>query len=148
MRRYDDPVHVRRGLVQQVEAPEQFVWRDRLWQVCAVVSHWVETGPWWEHRVAAALLGADDEQRADEQGADERGRAGPPEHTGEEAAGSGAGGPAPVGGSLLAEREVWRVDATRGRLGLSADAASGLRGTFDLTYDTDTGQWRLTRCLD
>ena len=124
MRRYDDLVQVRRGLVQEVEAPEQFVWRDRLWRVCAVVSHWVETGPWWEQRAVTALLGAENDL-------------GSPELA--------AAGPAPV---LLAEREVWRVDATRGRHGVGADPSTGLRGTFDLTYDTDTGQWHLTRCLD
>jgi hypothetical protein len=122
VRRYDDPVQVRRGLVQEVEAPEQFVWRDRLWRVCAVVSHWVETGPWWEQRGVTALLGADGGDEPDS-------------------------GTAP-GSFLLAEREVWRVDATRGRHGVGTDPSTGLRGTFDLTYDTDTGQWHLTRCLD
>ena len=52
MRRYDDPVEVRRGLVPgsggQVEGPEQFLWKGRLWKVCGVVGHWVETGPWWQ----------------------------------------------------------------------------------------------------
>ena len=37
MRRYDDPVDVRKGLVQgstgSVEGPEQFLWRGRLWKV-------------------------------------------------------------------------------------------------------------------
>src|SRR3546814_9682200 len=50
MRRYDDPVEVRRGMVgqgdRQVEAPEQFLWRGTLWKVREVVAHWVETGPW------------------------------------------------------------------------------------------------------
>ena len=45
MRRYDDPVEVRRG---EAEDPEQFLWRGRLWKVRAVVAHWVETGPWWQ----------------------------------------------------------------------------------------------------
>ena len=130
MRRYDDPVEVRRGLVHAVEAPEQFVWRDRLWRVCAVVSHWVETGPWWEQRGITELLGS-------ESGAEPSGPAA--EHR------SGVSAP---GSLLLAEREVWRVDAARGRHGIGADPSSGLRGTFDLTYDSDTGQWRLTRCLD
>lgn len=44
MRRYDDPVEVRKGAD---EDPEQFLWRDRLWQVREVVAHWVETGAWW-----------------------------------------------------------------------------------------------------
>ena len=48
MRRYDDPVEVRKGMVGGTEAPEQFLWRGRLWKVSDVVAHWVETGPWWQ----------------------------------------------------------------------------------------------------
>ncbi|HET8602910.1 MAG TPA: DUF6504 family protein [Marmoricola sp.] len=72
MRRYDDPVEVRKGAS---EGPEQFLWRGRLWQVREVVAHWVETGAWWRSttpdpvaerevwRVAAAhpMLRADDD---------------------------------------------------------------------------------------
>ncbi len=51
MRRYDDPVEVRRGMVAgpggTQEGPEQFLWRGRLWKVCDVMAHWVETGAWW-----------------------------------------------------------------------------------------------------
>jgi hypothetical protein len=49
MRRYADPVEVRRGWVPDVgmEGPEQFLWHGRLWKVRSVVAHWVETGPWW-----------------------------------------------------------------------------------------------------
>lgn len=50
MRRYDDPVDVLRGEV----APDQFLWRGRLWKVREVVAHWVETGSWW----AGAAQGA------------------------------------------------------------------------------------------
>ncbi len=123
MRRYDDLVHVRRGLVQGVEAPEQFVWRDRLWRVGAVVAHWVETGPWWESRDVEALLGAETALIG------ARGRD----------AGGRDAGPVSVA-SLLAEREVWRVDAARGR--------GGSPGVFDLSFDWSTGEWRLIRCLD
>ena len=49
MRRYDDPVEVRKGAD---EDPEQFLWRGRLWQVREVVAHWVETGAWWARRAA------------------------------------------------------------------------------------------------
>jgi hypothetical protein len=56
MRRYDDPVEVRRG---ETEGPEQFLWRGRLWKVYAVVAHWVETGPWWQSASARAALGSD-----------------------------------------------------------------------------------------
>jgi hypothetical protein len=44
VRRYDDPVEVRKGAD---EDPDQFLWRGRLWQVREVVAHWVETGAWW-----------------------------------------------------------------------------------------------------
>lgn len=58
MRRYDDPVEVRKGLVGAVEAPEQFLWRGRLWKVRDVIAHWVETGPWWQSSGASPdLLG-------------------------------------------------------------------------------------------
>ena len=42
--------------------------------------------------------------------------------------------------ALVAEREVWRVDAARGRL--------GTRGVFELVRAGETGQWRLTGCED
>ena len=57
VRRYDDPVEVRKGWVpglgpdeQGSEGPEQFLWRGRLWKVRSVLAHWVETGPWWQHQ--------------------------------------------------------------------------------------------------
>jgi hypothetical protein len=59
VRRYDDPVEVRKGAD---EDPDQFLWRGRLWQVREVVAHWVETGAWWARRPAerGATQGADD----------------------------------------------------------------------------------------
>lgn len=57
MRRYDDTIEVRRGLVNGTEAPEQFLWRGRLWLVHDVMAHWVETGAWWEQSQARSLLG-------------------------------------------------------------------------------------------
>jgi hypothetical protein len=51
VRRYDDPVEVRRGAE---EDPDQFLWRGRLWQVREVVAHWVETGAWWTRRSTAS----------------------------------------------------------------------------------------------
>ncbi len=89
MRRYDDPVEVRRGVVGDslggaaVEAPEQFLWHGRLWKVRDVVAHWVETGPWWQSSGVRAVIGSDDAGAAtDLRGAD-----------------------------LLGEREFWRVEA-------------------------------------
>lgn len=117
MRRYDDHVDVVRGQVDGVEAPAQFMWRARLWRVCAVVSHWVETGPWWEHRDVHNLLGV-----------------------GDHGAGRGTPDGAVSVASLLAERDVWRVEAGRGR--------TGSRAVVDLSFDWATGEWRLVRCLD
>ena len=127
MRRYDDPVDVRRGRVAgaggAVEGPEQFLWRGRLWKVSAVVAHWVETGAWWQSSGVHAVLGHDrpDDDRPD----DDR----PGTST-----------------DLSAEREVWRVEADRGMS--SAQLAGTARGVFDLVFDWADGSWRLTRCLD
>src|SRR6188472_4508726 len=121
MRRYDDPVDVRRGQVTGAgggttvlaEGPAQFLWRGRLWRVTAVVAHWVETGAWWQSSGVHAVLGHD--------------RAG-------------------TSTDLSAEREVWRVEADRGMS--SAQLAGTARGVFDLVFDWTDGSWRLTRCLD
>ena len=125
MRRYDDPVEVRKGLCAGVEAPEQFLWRGRLWKVRAVLAHWVETGPWWQSTSAQAVIGAEDEtDHADD------------------------AGPTPVG-DLLSERELWRVEAARGRssaLGQDGEPDGG--GVFDLCLDWANGQWQLVGCVD
>ena len=118
MRRYDDPVEVRRGWVSGPghvgEGPEQFLWRGRLWQVRAVLAHWVETGSWWQSTGARAVIGSE------EPGAEEAPRAAAPD--------------------LLAERELWRVEASRGR------TDSG--GVFDLSFDWGEGHWQLVGCAD
>ncbi|HET6627309.1 MAG TPA: DUF6504 family protein [Nocardioidaceae bacterium] len=122
MRRYDDPVDVRKGMVGGTEGPEQFLWRGRLWKVCDVVAHWVETGPWWQSAGVHAVLGSDDAPAP-----------GPADEHGTVA----------VRHDLAAEREVWRVEAARG---LAATGAG--RGMFDLVFDWAEGSWQLTRCLD
>lgn len=131
MRRYDDSVEVRRGLVDTtastVEGPEQFVWRDRLWQVRTVIGRFLETPPWWEHPAVRGLLGDDQA---------------------ESAATSVTASVAASVATLVAEREVWRVDATRGRLGLVRPDDREVRGVFDLALDTGTGRWRLVGCQD
>jgi Family of unknown function (DUF6504) len=118
VRRYDDPVEVRKGWVSGPghvgEGPEQFLWRGRLWQVRAVLAHWVETGSWWQSTGARAVIGSE-EHCSDEVQAD-------------------------VKADLLAERELWRVEASRGR------TDSG--GVFDLSFDWAEGHWQLVGCAD
>ena len=87
MRRYDDPVEVRKGAEDD---PEQFLWRGKLWKVRAVLAHWVETGSWWQSADARAVIGSDD--TGDDTGHDTT-RARPPD------------------ADLLGERELWRVEA-------------------------------------
>jgi hypothetical protein len=123
MRRYDDPVEVRKGVCGGVEGPEQFLWRGRLWKVRAVLAHWVETGPWWQSMHARAVIGSEDDAAA------------------------GHEGPQPVG-DLLNERELWRVEAARGAAYVdSADEPDG-GGVFDLCFDWSDGQWQLVGCMD
>lgn len=125
MRRYDDTIEVRRGLVNGTEAPEQFLWRGRLWLVHDVLAHWVETGAWWEQGPVRSLLGTDDA-------------------TGEpDDADAGQ-----VHTDLLGEREVWRVGAASGRAGFRAGVASGQRGIFDLVLDWGAAEWRLQHSVD
>jgi Family of unknown function (DUF6504) len=133
MRRYDDPVDVRRGRVSgtgggPVEGPEQFVWKGRLWKVHAVLAQWVETGPWWQSAGVHAVLGAEDWS------------------DGSTPTGSPTGSRTAVQTDLAAEREIWRVEAARGRA--AAQQAGAGRGVFDLVFDWADGSWRLTRCLD
>jgi hypothetical protein len=143
MRRYDDPVEVRKGLVgdpsgehgdergdeyrgdpgSYLEGPEQFLWRGKLWKVRAVLAHWVETGSWWQSADARAVIGSDD--------------------TADSA--RSPGGPV-IGdrpGDLLGERELWRVEAAAG---MRADGPGG--GVFDLSFDWSDGTWQLVGCLD
>jgi hypothetical protein len=59
---------------------------------------------------------------------------------------AGAGSADGVSGGaldLLTEREVWRVEAARGRT-----MAGAGRGVFDLVFDWADGTWRLARCAD
>ena len=129
MRRYDDPVEVRKGACEGVEAPEQFLWRGKLWKVRAVLAHWVETTPWWHSTDARAVIGSDDlsHERADV-------------------------GPRPIG-DLLTERELWRVEAARGAAYVegpleSRDGEPDGGGVFDLCFDWSDGQWQLVGCVD
>jgi hypothetical protein len=122
MRRYDDPVEVRKG---PEESPEQFLWRGKLWKVRAVLAHWVETGSWWQSADARAVLGTDDTASLVEEGALAPVTR-PGDRTGDRT------------GDLLGERELWRVEA--------GDNSNG--GVFDLSFDWSDGSWQLVGCVD
>jgi len=132
MRRYDDPVEVRRGMVSgpggRQEGPEQFLWRGRLWKVCDVVAHWVETGAWWQSSGVHGVLGVHGALDNEEEPGVLRTST-------------------DLAADLLAEREVWRVEAAPGRGARSSDMSSGV-GVFDLEFDWARGSWQLARCLD
>ena len=92
VRRYDDPVDVRR----RDDEPEQFVWRGRLYLVRNVLAHWVESGRWWRTAAAEGVYSAD--------------------------ISGGTGDSPDAGGGVLpttavddGEREIWRVEAASGR---------------------------------
>jgi hypothetical protein len=122
MRRYDDPVEVRKG---PEESPEQFLWRGKLWKVRAVLAHWVETGSWWQSADARAVLGTDD-----------TGDTAP--SLVEEGALAPVTRPGARTGDLLGERELWRVEA--------GDNSNG--GVFDLSFEWSDGSWQLVGCVD
>jgi hypothetical protein len=130
MRRYDDPVETRMGLVSGMEGPEQFLWRGRLWKVRAVLAHWVETGPWWQSGSARAVIGSDE--------------------TADDRRSSSSRPPA----DLLRERELWRVEAGRGAVPVPDGATGetppdhGAGGVFDLAFDWSDGRWALVGCVD
>lgn len=122
VRRYDDPVDVRR----QDDKPGQFLWRGRLYVVRSVLAHWVEAGRWWAAPSAQAVYAADIT-------GDVASSAPPAEPGGTKPGGTGTG-------VDDREREVWRVEAAAGR-------GDGL-GVYDLCFDWSAGAWTLLRALD
>jgi len=128
-RRHADPVEVRGAGPGAPGSPggggpTHFLWHDRVYTVREVLGHWRESGPWWE-----AV------------------RATPPIRQ-EPAAASGstaASGPTASRSTALAaldttEREVWRVEASRGRCYPP--------GVYDLSLDRAAGRWTLSRTTD
>ncbi|KQV73441.1 hypothetical protein ASC64_18535 [Nocardioides sp. Root122] len=57
---------------------------------------------------------------------------------------SGGGGAEAAAVDLVAERELWRVEAGRGM----PSAAQESYGVFDLSFDWTDGRWQLVGCLD
>jgi hypothetical protein len=125
--RHGDPVEVRR----KDDAPEQFLWRGRLYVVRAVLSRWTESGGWWR---GAAVRGLTSGMST-----------GASTGTSTDASTGRAAGPAEIDDG---ERDWWRVEADcplfRGRHA----AMSAGRGVYDLCFDWSRGAWSLARVMD
>ena len=100
-RRYGEPIDVRSDSARG--APRAFLWRGRVYLVREVLDHWWERQAWWTMPAASAVHG-DQRSPRDAEAAREATRS-----------------------ALNSEREIWRVEAARGR-----DAALGV---FDLCHD-------------
>ena len=110
-RRYGDPVDVRR----RDDAPAEFLWRGRLYVVREVLTHWMESGAWWRSAASPAPS--------------------PP--------GAVAASIADITSGDITideELEVWRVEASAGRLHGT--------GVFDLGFTWSRGSWTLLQVLD
>lgn len=108
MRIHAEPIAVRLTADTAQATPGQFVWRHRLWRVLAVQRHWVEAGAWWDDPRVRRARGQDAESPA----------------SGRE--------------DLLAEQQIWRVEAAVG--------AGGAIGVYDLACRGQ--QWLLRAVLD
>ena len=102
------------------DAPQQFLWRERLYLVREVLAHWTEAGSWWRGTAARAMTCGDPAGPAP--GYDDVGA---------------STGPAALDDR---EREYWRVEAGPGR-------SAGF-GVYDLCFDWSRNAWTVTRVLD
>ena len=57
MRRYDEEIEVRTGLIGSDEGPAHFSWRRRILRVTQVQNRWVETADWWRGAQVEAARG-------------------------------------------------------------------------------------------
>ncbi len=128
MRRYDEPVEVRR----RDDVPAEFLWHGRFYVVRDVLAHWVETGAWWRTPAASAVYGLNvDREQGDMSGSSVSTSSTLP---------SSVAVPSSVALDEGGDREMWRVEASAGR-------TCGT-GVFDLCFEWSVGAWRLARTLD
>lgn len=130
VRRYGEPIEVRvdpdRG------APRSFLWRDRIYLVREVLDHWQERQAWWATPAARAVHGDDvpSVPAAPVPAASATGAfPGAPRRPAERSAAPEVAPETATAtrSALGTEREIWRVEARRGR--------SGASGVFDLCHD-------------
>ena len=60
MRRYDEEIEVRTGLIGVQEGPVHFSWRRRVLKVSQVENRWLETSAWWRSAQVEAARGDSD----------------------------------------------------------------------------------------
>ncbi len=151
VRRYEDPVEVRPS--PEGDRPASFLWRGRLYVVRDVLGHWRERRAWWTSAAARAVHGEGDGADGSTDGSTDGGADGGSTDGGVPDGGVPADGRATDDGArtaLAQEHDVWRVEASRGRVHGS--------GVFDLCRDvvgSGTGgppscgdAWRLVRVAD
>ena len=126
VRRYGEEVLVKpaQPVGDDEDQPASFLWRGRLYVVRDVLGHWRENTSWWASPAARAVHGEGSS------------------HPGDEPAGAADPGTSRSSSrtALCTEREVWRVEAGRGK--------AATAGVFDLAFDWGDGRWRLVCSID
>jgi hypothetical protein len=147
-RRHADLVEVRR----RDDVPDQFLWRNRLYQVREVLGHWVESGAWWRSAPSNSLIDGADRAAAPAPSDDLALVPIPasplvPITASPQWAQRAWGEPAPDvgahGGPMTlddGEREFWRVEARAGRVTQP--------GVYDLCFDWTANRWQLVQVMD
>lgn len=111
------------------QVPTAFLWRGRLYVVRAVLGHWSQRRPWWREAL-------DPREDTDLPGSPDR----------PDSRADAAGGQRVVGGLRTVaelEQDVWRVEASPGRLHQA--------GVYDLAREgrgDSSCSWRLLRVAD
>jgi hypothetical protein len=159
-------------------APEQFLWRGRLYVVTAVLAHWVELGAWWVGAARASRPRSETPAVFAGSAFAVPGSAAAADHaavdswrgTRAAAARAAVGEPEPVSAANAArsvaldvgaiERAVWRVEARAGRargtgvydlvrdVPAAAAGAPGAAGPGPSGPRRPADRWRLARALD
>jgi Family of unknown function (DUF6504) len=132
-RRIGEPVMVRVA-GEPDGAPGTFLWRDRVYVVREVLGHWQERRSWWASAAARAVHGDHDAPQDPDQSAHR----------------AGMDAESNPGDVLNQEREIWRVEASAGRMFGN--------GVYDLARDGSGGAgapvvvqsqgWHLLRVAD
>ena len=136
MRRYDEPIEVKPGLVAGEEGPAHFLWRNRIWSVREIEGRWLETGEWWDGPAARAVRG----DVLSDPGPDHRGGRRAQPARADRVPRDDPEADHDAGDDPSDEHEVWRVVAAPGR--------SAEHGVCELAHASGTGRWRLRTLFD